>query len=89
MPDIYFSEIGTGKEFDNTREQNGGKPLVFEVGKPEVILGVDDGIIGMKKGEIRRLRLPPRLGWGEGGTTSVPSGQIMVMDIELLSINGQ
>ncbi len=84
----YVGRYLTGTEFDNTREKNDNKPIKFTVGVPEVILGIDHGIVGMKKGEVRRLRIPPRLGWGMGGGAMVQGGQVTIFDIEVISVNG-
>lgn len=84
----YVGHYVNGHKFDDTREKNDGNPVEFVVGEPEVILGVDHGVIGMKKGETRRLRIPPALGWGGGGSQSVQGGQIIILDVELLSVNG-
>ena len=39
-------------------------PLNFTVGKPSVIQGFSDGVIGMKVGETKILTIPPEKGYG-------------------------
>lgn len=39
------------------------KPLVFTVGKGEVVRGLDEGVLGMRVGGKRRVVIPAKLGW--------------------------
>ena len=68
-----------------------GKPLeaakrfTFELGSGEVIKGWDQGVLGMKKGEQRRLTVPSRLGYGKRGSPpDIPGGATLFFDITLL-----
>ena len=54
-----------GKEFFNTRKEN--KPVSFVVGTDKVMPGWNEGVIGMKPGGKRLLKLPPTLGYGSKG----------------------
>ena len=57
------------------------------MGAGSVIKGFDEGVVGMKVGGRRRLILPPSLGYGErGAPPKIPSGAVLVFDIELLEI---
>ncbi|MDW7726511.1 MAG: FKBP-type peptidyl-prolyl cis-trans isomerase [Candidatus Methanoperedens sp.] len=40
------------------------KPLPFTVGNGEVVQGFDEGVIGMKPGDSRKLTIPPEMGYG-------------------------
>lgn len=65
----YTGSFVDGKVFDTSIESvalaNGMpprekyEPLKFTVGNKEVIEGFDKGVIGMKKGETKSLRIPP------------------------------
>lgn len=54
-----------GLVFARTQDKSGfsEKPLTFTVGAGEVIPGLDRGIMGMRKGEQRRLVIPGNLGY--------------------------
>merc|ERR1719203_884740 len=57
----------------------------FRLGLGEVIVGWDEGIKGMLKGEERRLLVPPRLGYGgEGSPPGIPPNARLVFQVELL-----
>ena len=74
-----------GKQFDSSR--TGGQPFRFAVGTGQVIKGWDQGVVGMKVGEGRRLIIPADLAYGDGGAGGViPPGATLVFDIDLVAI---
>jgi FKBP-type peptidyl-prolyl cis-trans isomerase len=74
-----------GKQFDSSR--TGGQPFRFPVGTGQVIKGWDQGVVGMKVGESRRLIIPADLAYGDSGAGGViPPGATLVFDIDLIAI---
>lgn len=74
-----------GKQFDSSR--TGGQPFRFPVGTGQVIKGWDQGVVGMKVGESRRLIIPADLAYGDSGAGGViPPGATLVFDIDLVAI---
>jgi FKBP-type peptidyl-prolyl cis-trans isomerase FkpA len=63
-----------------------GSPLSFVLGQGDVIAGWDQGLVGMRVGGVRRLIIPPSLGYGETRQGIVPPNATLVFDVELLSV---
>lgn len=58
------------------------------VGDGTVILGLDEGIRGMRLGEVRRLVIPPELGYGRPGYGGkIPPNKKIIMEVELAAVN--
>ncbi|MBX9584166.1 MAG: FKBP-type peptidyl-prolyl cis-trans isomerase [Gemmataceae bacterium] len=73
-----------GKRFD-TSFKPGGAPLDYPLGR--LVKGWQQGVPGMKVGGIRKLVIPPELGYGAGGyPPDIPPNATLVFEIELLGI---
>lgn len=72
-----------GLQFDSTV---GKSPISFTVGAGSVIPGWEQGIPGMRVGGVRRLVIPPSLGYGSSRLASIPPNSTLVFDVELVSI---
>ncbi len=74
-----------GKEFDSSKKR--GEPFAFHVGRREVILGWDQGVMSMKVGGKRELLIPPDLGYGARGAGGViPANATLLFEVELLGV---
>ncbi|WP_299436797.1 YceI family protein [uncultured Aquimarina sp.] len=62
------------------------EPLKILVGGNQVIKGVDEGLLGMQKGEIRKLIVPPSLSKRMGNMTFPHPDSTLLYDIELIDI---
>lgn len=80
----YKGTLTDGKQFDSSYDRN--QPFTTQIGVGRVIKGWDEGILGMKVGEKRKLTIPPALGYGEQGTGSIPGGATLIFEVELISI---
>ncbi len=82
----YTGTLMNGQKFDST-DDHGGEPFKFTLGAGEVIKGWDEGVVGMKVGGRRSLRIPPSLGYGETGSPpSIPANAGLIFDVELVDV---
>jgi FKBP-type peptidyl-prolyl cis-trans isomerase len=81
----YVGTLTDGKKFDSSRDR--GQGFRFQLGRGEVIQGWDQGVAGMRIGELRKLTIPPQLGYGTRGFPPViPPNATLVFEVELLAV---
>ena len=79
-----------GKQFETSRN---GSPFNFTVGRGSVIVGWDQGVLGMKVGGKRTLIIPSTMAYGatdrkdQAGNVIIPANSALVFEIELISIS--
>ncbi len=78
----YTGYFTNGKKFDSSHD-NGGRDFDFILGRGRVIKGWDIAVVGMKKGEKRRLLIPYQLAYGESGRAPIPPKSDLIFDVEL------
>ncbi len=80
----YVGWLTSGSKFDSSVDR--GKPADFPLG--ELVKGWQVGIPGMKAGGIRRLLIPPELGYGATGRPKIPANSTLVFEIKMLGFKG-
>jgi len=81
----YTGWLTNGSKFDSSKDRN--DPFVFPLGARHVIAGWDEGVQGMKVGGVRKLTIPPELGYGARGVGGViPPNATLVFEVELLAV---
>lgn len=70
-----------GLSFDSTV---GKSPFTFTLGSQQVIEGWDRGLPGMQVGGLRRLVIPPSLGYGSTRSGLIPANTTLLFEVELL-----
>ncbi|MFW6039530.1 MAG: FKBP-type peptidyl-prolyl cis-trans isomerase [Gemmatimonadota bacterium] len=80
----YTGWLTTGEVFGTSRD---GSPYTFQLGRHQVPRGIEEGVTGMRIGDVRRLVVPPALGYGpRGQPPAIPPGATLIYEIELLDI---
>lgn len=79
------NEDHKGRKFDSSVDR--GETFSFRLGGGQVIQGWDEGFAGMKIGGMRRLTIPPEMGYGARGAGNViPPHATLIFDVELISV---
>jgi FKBP-type peptidyl-prolyl cis-trans isomerase len=81
----YVGTLTNGSKFDSSRDRKEG--FSFRLGAGQVIQGWDKGVAGMKVGGLRKLTIPPDMGYGSRGFPPViPPNSTLVFEVELLDV---
>ncbi|MFA7483574.1 MAG: FKBP-type peptidyl-prolyl cis-trans isomerase [Vulcanimicrobiota bacterium] len=81
----YVGRLGNfedGKVFDSSRKRD--EPFVLQLGAGQVIPGWELGLLGMKKGELRRLSIPHYLAYGVTDKGEIPPKSRLFFEVELV-----
>lgn len=80
----YVGKLADGSVFDDSHPR--AHPLTFIVGDKNIIRGWNQGIVGMKKGGVRKLVVPPHLGYGDAAQAKIPAGSTLYFELELVHV---
>ena len=83
--------ISTRGEFLNGTEFQPLIPLPFTPGVGQYIVGLEQGVVGMRVGGKRRLIIPPALAYGSedlvrNGQVVIPGNSTIVFDVEAQAV---
>lgn len=80
-----FNDGQQGAKFDSSKDR--GQPFDFPLGAGHVIKGWDEGFAGMKVGGVRKLTIPPEMGYGaRGAGGAIPPNATLLFEVELLGV---
>ena len=85
----YLTVRYSGWLYDSSKTDNKGTQFdagtyAFFLGNRQVIAGWEQGLAGMRVGGMRRLVIPPSLGYGSTPYGPIPANSTLVFDVELL-----
>lgn len=81
----YVAWLKGGVQVDDSHAR--GRPTEFVIGQKMVVPGLEQGMVGMRAGGLRRLTVPPSLAYGQrAGGPTIPSGSTLVFQVELLTV---
>lgn len=91
----YIGKLENGTVFDTSREDVAKQagiyvnsrtyaPLTFVVGSGQMIKGFDNGVIGMKVGEEKTIKIPPEEAYGEYDKSKVQA--VPIKDLNLTEV---
>jgi len=88
---IYTARYGTedGPVYDSSQQRGTGQPYQMVLGSGDMIPGVDQGLYDMCPGDVRRLQIPPALGYGPRARQlyHIPDQTPVYWRVELVSVN--
>lgn len=82
----YVGALEDGTVFDSSRDR--GTPFEVLLGRGHLIKGFEEGVTGMGVGGVRRLTIPPDLGYGARAHAKIPESSTLIFEIEVLEVIG-
>ncbi len=80
----YTGTLLDGTKFDSSVDR--GQPFSFTLGAGQVIQGWEEGLLGMKVGGKRKLRIPPDMAYGDRALGPIPANSTLIFEVELLGV---
>ena len=80
----YRGFLNKGEQFRSSYDV--GQPISFRIGMRRVIAGLDKGVIGMRVGGKRRIRVSPHLAYREQSIPGIPPNAVLVFEIDLIDV---
>ena len=80
----YEGKLENGTIFDSSRPK--GEPFKVTMGTGHLIKGWEEGMPGMRVGEIRKLFVPAAMAYGDRANGKIPANANLVFEVELLKI---
>jgi FKBP-type peptidyl-prolyl cis-trans isomerase len=80
----YEGKLEDGTVFDTTR--TGKQPAKFAIGTGQLIKGWEEGMPGMRVGEIRKLLIPAALAYRDQQAGKIPPNSNLIFEVELIRI---
>ncbi|MCK4772467.1 MAG: FKBP-type peptidyl-prolyl cis-trans isomerase [Candidatus Latescibacteria bacterium] len=85
----YTVWLEDGTLVESSKEEYGGSGAAHQrrLGAGQMVAGLEEGAIGMREGEIRKLICPPELAYGDRGSgDKIPPNATLIFEIELIRV---
>jgi FKBP-type peptidyl-prolyl cis-trans isomerase FkpA len=81
-----YSTTASDHKGTSLGDSNQSGPFIAVLGQtpPQMIAGLEQGLLGMKVSGRREIVVPPELGYGAAGTTGIPPNATLLFIIDLL-----
>ena len=76
----------TGLQFDSSYDREAGDPFGFTAGEQGAIEGMSRGVIGAKKGGVRRIVIPSDLAYGPQGQGDIGPDEALVFVVTIVDV---
>jgi FKBP-type peptidyl-prolyl cis-trans isomerase/protein-disulfide isomerase len=80
----YIGHLADGTAFDSSHGR--GDELMVTLGGNQVIPGFDLGLEGVRAGMLRKIVIPPELGYGKEQRGPIPAGSTLTFYVQIMSI---
>lgn len=80
----YIGQLQDGTTFDTSHSRAEGLPVV--AGGGGVIKGFSQGVIGAKTGMLRKVVIPPELGYGEVDKGKIPPNSTLTFFLQVMEV---
>lgn len=80
----YILTTVDGRELDSSHAHP--NPFAVALGESTTIVGFANGLIGAKPGMLRKLVIPPELGYGDREIGAIPANSTLVFHLEIISV---
>jgi FKBP-type peptidyl-prolyl cis-trans isomerase len=80
----YIGQLTDGTEFDSSHSRAEGLPVVL--GGGGVIAGFGQGLEGAKPGMLRKVVIPPELGYGDREQGKIPANSTLVFLLQITEV---
>lgn len=76
----YTLKLANGTLIETTPE---GTSFRMRLGDPKLIPGLSQGLLGIQRGEIRQITIPPEWGYGYQDVGPIPAGSTLLFQVSL------
>lgn len=80
----YRGYLNKGELFRSTYQD--GQPITVRLGNRDVVAGLEKGIVGMRVGGKRTIRVSPHLGYHDQSVNGIPPNAVLIFEVELVDL---